>query len=80
MTDINIIFSRRLLAAAHADVKRHFPEIKLRDAWVYHFGRDHWEFHGPSGFYWDGRADNAYDARYHGWLAWLKSKGIEEAA
>ncbi len=81
MTDINIDFCRSMLGKAHELVKLHYPEVNLRkDAWVYHYGRDHWEFHGPDKFYWNGDAGNAYDARYHGWMAWLKSKGIGEAA
>ena len=49
----------------------------MKDAWVWHFHRDHWEFHGPDGFYWHGSADNAYDARAHGWSAWLRKEGAE---
>lgn len=41
-----------------------------KDVWVYKFMDDHWEFHGPNGFYWHGSADNAYDARAKGWQAW----------
>ena len=60
MTDIDITFCRALLAQAHTLVKLHFPEINLRkDAWVWHFHRDHWEFHGPDRFYWNGSAANA---------------------
>ena len=70
--DINIIFCRSLLAKAHALVKETHPQVKLRDAWVWHFHRDHWEFHGPDGYFWHGSADNAYDARYKGWMAWLR--------
>ena len=75
MTDINVAFCRRLLKEAHDEVRKHFPEIKLREAWVYGYGRGQWEFHGPDGFYWHGRAGNAYDARYHGWMAWLAKMG-----
>ena len=72
----NNAFSRSMLREATALVRTHFPDVKLRDAWTYHFRADHWEFHGPDGFYWHGRADGAYDARYHGWMAWLESKGV----
>ena len=71
-------FCRFILSEAHALVRKHFPAMKLRSAWVWHAGRDLWEFHGPDEFYWHGRASNAYDARYRGWMAWLRSKGIEE--
>jgi hypothetical protein len=83
MTDINIVFSRALLLQAHAEVKKHFPQTNLRSgAWTYHFVRDNWEFHGPDQFYWHGSASNAYEARYKGWMAWLRHKGInlDEAA
>jgi len=77
MADINISFSRSLLSEAHALVKRNFPRINLKTgAWTYHFHRDSWEFHGPDKFYWHGRAGNAFDARYKGWMAWLRHKGI----
>lgn len=81
MADINISFCRALLAQANALVKEHFPETKLRggDAWTYNLGRDHWEFHGPAEFYWHGSAGNAYEARYKGWMAWLRHRGVKEA-
>ena len=73
---IDVVFSRILLAQAHAEVKAAFPQINLRkDAWVWNAGRDHWEFHGPEDFYWHGGASNAFEARYKGWMTWLKSQG-----
>lgn len=86
MPDIDTIITRRLLAEAHKLVKQHFPKVNLmRDAWTYHFQRDHWEFHivndptrGIYPFYWHGRAFNAYEARYKGWMAFLQSKGIDD--
>lgn len=81
MSNVDIAFCRSLLSMAHESVKLHYPEINLvKDAWVYHFIRDHWEFHGPDKFYWDGSASNAYEARYKGWTAWLKSKGVGDDA
>lgn len=71
MPDINIAFCRALLAQAHELVREHAPGVKLRSAWVYGYGREQWEFHGPNEFYWNGRAGNAYHARYKGWMAWL---------
>lgn len=69
---LDVMFCRTLLSMVHKDVKAAHPEINLRkDAWVYNFGRDHWEFHGPNGFYWHGSASNAYEARHKGWSAWL---------
>lgn len=79
MADINTIFCRLLLASVHKAVKKFAPDTNLRaDAWVWHFHRDSWEFHGPDKFYWNGRADNAYEARAKGWQAWIRSKQPEE--
>lgn len=78
MANIDIDFCRHLLAQGHKLVKASFPAINLRkDAWVWHFHRDNWEFHGPDEFYWHGRASNAFEARYKGWMAWLQEKGID---
>ncbi|MCX4152003.1 MULTISPECIES: hypothetical protein [Paraburkholderia] len=73
---LNDVFNRSMLLAATALVRKHFPEVKLSDAWTYHFHEEHWEFHGPDDFCWHGSADGAYDARYHGWMAWLEKQGI----
>lgn len=76
-TDIDVVFCRKLLSMIHKDVRQHFPAIRLRqDAWTYRYGRDNWEFHGPDGFHWHGRAANSYDARHKGWSAFLKSKKV----
>jgi hypothetical protein len=72
MSNINVSFSREILAMVQQDVRAFAPHIKVRkDAWVWKAGRDHWEFHGPDGYYWHGGADNAYEARANGWRAWL---------
>jgi hypothetical protein len=78
MTNIDIVFCRNLLGALRAEPAfRASGKRLMKDAWVYDFGRDHWEFHGPDDFYWHGSASNAYDARYKGWSAWLESKGVD---
>jgi hypothetical protein len=77
MTNINIAFCRTLLAAAHRDVKEFAPDTNLRDACVWSSGRHQWEFHGPDKFYWHGRADNAFHARYRGWVAVAQGEGRE---
>lgn len=80
---ITIAFSRALMSRATAEVKQRFPHVNLRSgAWTYCFGRDHWEFHGPDKFTWNGRASNGYEARTKGWMAWLRHKGVnlDEAA
>ena len=79
MQDINISFSREELKRTLADVKSAFPELKVKDAWVWHAGRGHWEFHFNE-FYWHGRADNAYEARSNGWAAYLSKKGVGDYA
>lgn len=70
MSDIGTAFARFLLAEVVKDVRQHVPDVKLRDAWVYSYGRT-WEFHYKD-FFWHGRADNAYDARAKGWGAYLR--------
>lgn len=70
--DINVTFSRELLKKVMEDIRTVTTAAERKDAWVYHFGRDDWEFHGPDGYYWWGSADNAYDARQQGWSAWWK--------
>lgn len=74
---LNIVFTRSMLREATALVRKHFPRVKLSDAWTYRFHEDHWEFHGPDEFVWNGSADGAYDARYNGWMAWLEKKGVK---
>lgn len=72
--NINIDFSRSLLSAVLEEVKPLTTPAERKAAWVYHFERANWEFHGPAKFYWHGRADNAYEARFKGWTAWLATK------
>lgn len=92
MSNINIMFSRTLLKAVMEEVKKHATADEIKQAWVYHFDRDSWEFHGPhrdqprpnyivskpETFYWNGSADNAFDARAQGWQAWLDKFYPEE--
>ncbi len=52
------------------------PKTSLHRAWVHRF-LDGWEFHGPDKFYWHGRAGNAYEARYKGWMMWLEKQGVD---
>ena len=71
MTDIDVVFCRHLLAQLKPALRA--ARVRMfRDGWVYGYGHDHWEFHGPHNFYWNGRAANAYDARFKGWSAWLE--------
>jgi hypothetical protein len=76
MQTVDIAFCRHLLGQGLADLKKFAPHIRpMKDGWVWSAGRDHWEFHGPGEYYWHGRAGNAYEARYKGWMAWLKAQG-----
>lgn len=71
MSNVNLAFCRQLFKLVLMDVRKLATPEEIKAAWVYHFERDNWEFHGPNGFYWYGSADNAYDARANGWQAWL---------
>lgn len=70
MTDINLTFSRVLLSSVMDDIRKVTTPKERKDAWVYHLGGGHWEFHGPNHYYWHGEADNAYEARAKGWSQW----------
>lgn len=79
MADLNLAFTRALLRTVMDDIKLHTTAAERKAAWVYHLGGQ-WEFHGPDGFYWHGRADNAYDARAQGWQAWWRKLVADDAA
>lgn len=55
-------------------IKSEYPHINLGDAWTYKYSSGLWKFYGPDNFSWKGEANNAYDARYSGWLNWLVFK------
>lgn len=74
---IDVEFTRILLAQLKPALKRAGRKM-FKDAWVYHFHRDHWEFHGPNDFYWHGSAGTAYEARYKGWSSWLEKNGFAD--
>lgn len=78
--DVNVAFCRTYLAMVLADVREHTTADQRKAVWVWCMDRKRgdWEFHGPDGYYWDGRADNAYDARAKGWAAWMREQGHEE--
>jgi hypothetical protein len=62
-------FSRDLLRTLLVEVRKHVPNIHVayvtKEAFL-----NQWEFHYKD-FYWRGKADNAFDARYKGWTAYL---------
>jgi hypothetical protein len=73
LQDANVLFCRRLLGMTLDEVRPLTTPAERKRAWVWHSSAlDHWEFHGPDGYYWHGRADNAYHARQQGWAAWLE--------
>ena len=74
---IDIAFSRELLRHTLEEVREYFPTIKVGDAWVYKTSLNQWEFH-YRGYYWHGRASNAYEARAKGWTAYV-AKAADEA-
>lgn len=78
MSSVDVQFCRSLLGLVMPEVRKHTTAEQRKTAWTYSYGRDHWEFHGPDGFYWHGSAGNAYDARYHGWSTWLTKMGHDK--
>jgi hypothetical protein len=80
MSDINIAFCRRMLKSIHADVREHFPAIKVSEAAVLDsgFGQYFFEYMDegePFRVY--VKAQNAYEARYEGWGKFLGHKKVE---
>lgn len=75
MTDIDTAFTRLLLKQIVPTVRKAGKSV-FKDAWVWRASRQVWEFHGPDGFYWYGRAYNAYEARYKGWSAWISKREL----
>lgn len=72
-------FSRRYLVEVHKDVKR-IPGLKGNVwtlAWVYKFGRDSYEFHGPDKYYTTVSATNALEARAKGWGSYIQNRHPE---
>ncbi len=74
---IDITFCRQLLKGIMPDVQKHTTKEERKNSWTWHYDRDQWEFHGPGEFFWSGSASNGYDARYHGWFAYLAKLGVE---
>lgn len=64
-------FTRALITAIVPAVETAGWRV-MCDASTFHFHGDHWEFNGPTGFYWHGSASDAYEARYKGWMAYLR--------
>jgi hypothetical protein len=76
-------FDRMLLREVLAEARKHLSSEVVRKAWVHRSGSQ-WEFvvnEGTpgleEGFYWNGQAGSAYDAKAQGFEALLRSKGIE---
>jgi hypothetical protein len=77
MSSFHVAFDRAFLKSVMETVSDHAARAEIKKAWVYHFMGNHWEFHGPDGFYWHGSAGSAYGARAAGWESWLRFKGFE---
>ena len=75
MSSTDTMFGRILLSQLKPAMIKAGKRL-MKDAWVYEFGCNDWEFHGPDNYYWHGNASGAYEARYKGWMAWLESQGI----
>lgn len=78
--DVNIAFCRQTVASAHAEVRKHFPTIKVSEAAVLASGFGQYLFEYME----DGErfaryvsATNAYEARYKGWHKYLSYKDVE---
>ncbi len=72
MSNINVTFCRLLYQQVISQVKKEFPEVKIRDAYVLKMDRGRWEFqYPPTKTYWYGQADNAWDAKVKGWETFL---------
>jgi hypothetical protein len=71
----NIDYCRRILKLTISALKFKHPEADLKKAWVIKTSSltasPMWEFHYGD-FFWCDSADNAYDARAKGWLAWMR--------
>ena len=78
--NVDVAFCRKLLALTMQDIRKVTTAAERKGAWVYGYGSDNWEFHGPDGFYWWGYAANAYDARSKGWSAWWAKLEQDAAA
>lgn len=87
MSDINTMFTRRLLTQVHADVRKHFPEVNLRTA-ISVTGPSSKQFFVQIAFgdkpkldEWFRAADR-YEARAKAWLRYLERNvpGYEAAA
>lgn len=78
--DMNTAITSALLTALVLEFRTEFPKVKTRkDAWVYRTGWREYEFQGRTGtllegFYWHGKAWDAYEARYRGLLAWREKQ------
>jgi len=75
-------FDRSMLNETLVDVKKHFSKEVIKAAWVHKSGSQ-WEFvinEGTpgleKGFYWNGQAGSAYDAKHQGWASLLRQKGV----
>jgi hypothetical protein len=73
--DTNLIFDRAMMNGMVHELKAHGLKA-YKDAYIMKNTFGYW-FHAPSlDFSCDIKADNAYQARYEGWLQYLDKKGL----
>jgi len=73
----DVRFGAQLLGHVLTDIRGVTTAAERNAAWVSPLDDGRWEFHGPRGFHWEGRAQNPYHARYRGWAAWGAQHGAE---
>ena len=72
-------FCRALHTLTMADVREHTTAAQRKATWAYKFPgrRPIFEWHGPNGYRWEGRADCLWAAKVKGWGSWLENAGVE---
>ena len=72
-------FCRTLHTQTMADVRKHTTAEQRKATWAYKFAgrRPTFEWHGPDGYRWEGKADCLWDAKVKGWRGWME-KAITE--
>lgn len=68
-------FCRLHLREVMKDVVEMTTPEQRKAAWGYKYqGQQSAEFHGPDGFYWNGRAHCVWEAKAKGWEAWMEKQ------
>jgi hypothetical protein len=77
--EMNRAFNQKLLSLAVADFKKMHPEIDMRSFFgVTHTGGHYFvesdRFGEGESIYWDGKACDAYEAKYKALASWLRGR------